>query len=270
MNNKSQQLIQLQQAMKENEYVHTGAYNTSLPESVTIDPNLQPIFDYNMRVVGAELLSRVVDGSDNNISEHFYNTGSCVSRLSATKASINYLTKHYSSLPNFIKGSPININIDADALGNTSWIEEIISCCKSQPFNIRIEITERYPILQTPSYLRNLKLIHQAGIALILDDFGSGHFNFDLLTLGLFTEVKFSNRFVRIAMKRDRQLRLLKELNYYFSLHGMQTTIEGIENITEFDRAVETGCNKLQGYFMCEPFKIYDTAQNMELEYDYI
>jgi DNA-binding CsgD family transcriptional regulator len=101
-----------------------------------------------------------------------------------------------------------------------------------------------------------LSRIRLKGIALSIDDFGTGFSSLKLLRRMPFTEIKIDQAFVRdITTSRDSQLivRSIIDLATNMELGCMA---EGVEDAETADLLEQIGARELQGYFIARPMPI--------------
>lgn len=116
-----------------------------------------------------------------------------------------------------------------------------------------LEITETALASDAERLRRQLLELTSLGVRLAIDDFGVGYSS--LLELRDFpiSEVKIDRAFVtNIATDTNSQDIIAAVVDISRSI-GAEVVAEGIENQLQFDKVAELGCDRAQGYFLCEP-----------------
>jgi len=118
---------------------------------------------------------------------------------------------------------------------------------------IVVEITESCRNLPRAVMTAELELIHRAGLACSLDDFGMGQNSFDKLLRYPLSEVKLDRSVVETASKNPADFDILSGITELAKRLGLVVTAEGIEDIEAYDTVVRAGCDRVQGYFISRP-----------------
>ena len=104
---------------------------------------------------------------------------------------------------------------------------------------------------------RNLKLLKEKGVLILLDDFGKGYTSFnDLAQLGI-DIVKIDKAITQKAMEETGFVILKNIIRTAHDL-GLKTLCEGIETEEQKKIVLEAGCDILQGYYFYRPMPVVD------------
>ena len=136
---------------------------------------------------------------------------------------------------------------------------------------ITLELTESFAMEDYEKISGIITALHNGGMRLSIDDFGSGYSSFSILKQVSVDELKLDSVFMKrgIDIKRDDKLHatmvdLAKSM-------GMSVVQEGVETKELFDKVVAMGCDVIQGYYYAkaislEEFKIFITT-NTSIKY---
>lgn len=106
----------------------------------------------------------------------------------------------------------------------------------------------------------NIDAIKDMGIAIDVDDFGTGHTSFvSLLKLNP-RRLKIDRQLVRPIAESIEQQRLVKSIIEIGKTLGIQVVAEGVETPAQADRLTDMGCDYLQGYLFARPMTGADFA----------
>ena len=109
----------------------------------------------------------------------------------------------------------------------------------------------------------NLAMLKQKGVAVLLDDFGSGYTTFgDLQSLDI-SIVKIDKAITQNAVT-DTGFIILKNIISTSKDIGFRTLCEGVETREHEDAAIRAGCDLLQGYYYYKPMPVAKLEKLLE------
>ncbi len=114
--------------------------------------------------------------------------------------------------------------------------------------NLGVEVTEQTALSVTPVLLQRLAPLRQAGIQIILDDFGMGHSSMTYLQDSLFDMVKLDGSLIRDLPENERCADIISSILFLSRSLHFQVTAEYVETPEQRDRLKELGCRLYQGY----------------------
>jgi len=118
---------------------------------------------------------------------------------------------------------------------------------------ICVEITESALMDDPKGAQTTLKQLHDMGITLSIDDYGTGYSSLAYLKELTVNELKIDRSFV-VGMQRDAQslaiVRSTIELGHNL---GLQVVAEGVENESDIATLKALGCDAVQGYCVARP-----------------
>ncbi|MGQ7842965.1 putative bifunctional diguanylate cyclase/phosphodiesterase [Granulosicoccus sp. 3-233] len=132
-------------------------------------------------------------------------------------------------------------------------IDRLLSQTGFDPDRLCLEITETALARDTQRLQRQLLELTSMGVHLAIDDFGVGYSSLLELRDYPISEVKIDRAFVaNIASDAHSQDIVAAIVDISRSI-GAEVVAEGIENQQQFDMVDQLGCDRAQGYFLCEP-----------------
>lgn len=115
-------------------------------------------------------------------------------------------------------------------------------------------MTESVFLRPGPNTEATLGRLQTLGIALVLDDFGTGFSSLSYLERASFSTIKIDRGFVRSAADgRKESLAIIRAIVELATGLGMETTAEGVESIEQMDLMRNLGCTQLQGFYLGRP-----------------
>ncbi|WP_306141722.1 bifunctional diguanylate cyclase/phosphodiesterase [Roseibium sp. MMSF_3412] len=119
---------------------------------------------------------------------------------------------------------------------------------------LQLEVTESVLVDTPESVLAQLRDLHNAGVRLSLDDFGTGFSSLNYLWRFPFDNLKIDRSFVSEAEQKTRKSQAI--LNSIVSLSatlGITTTAEGVETDEQIAVIEELNCDFVQGFLLSHP-----------------
>ena len=150
----------------------------------------------------------------------------------------------------------IAFNLSAHNVVDPEFISEIIQTLRAQPqpmHQLCIELTETAAIQQLASASEGMRRLSEAGIAMVLDDFGSGWSSYNYLRRLPVDIVKVDGAFIKDIAVNPQDLALARSINEVAHMLGKLTVAEHIENEETLDLVREIGFDYAQGYYIETP-----------------
>ncbi len=129
------------------------------------------------------------------------------------------------------------------------------------PEYFRVEITES-TVMADPEGTRNaVRRFHDAGMEVLMDDFGSGYSSLNTLLDFEFDEIKIDMGFMRKFSERTKKI-LRPVISMAKSL-GIHTLMEGVETEEQLEFLRKSGCEMVQGYYYGRPAELKDLEEHL-------
>lgn len=150
----------------------------------------------------------------------------------------------------------ISINFGATSLESPTLAKEVLDALAARGLETRqiaVELTESAALADLEACRVNLITLHRAGVAVSLDDFGTGFSSVAHLRDLPVDIVKLDQRFVERVDRDPRDAALVRGLAQLANSLSMSVTAEGIERETQMAFAAECGIDAVQGYLIAPP-----------------
>ena len=129
-----------------------------------------------------------------------------------------------------------------------------------------LEITETAVIDNPERAMRNLERLRDAGVALSIDDYGSGLSSLAYLRDLHAQELKIDKAFVlRMDVTAKDALLVRSTIDMGHSL-GLKVTAEGVETAATQALLAAMGCDLAQGYFIARPMPVAGLADFLDAQ----
>jgi EAL domain-containing protein (putative c-di-GMP-specific phosphodiesterase class I) len=127
-----------------------------------------------------------------------------------------------------------------------------------KPAKLQIEITETTVLNATPAVKKYILKLCSAGIGLAMDDYGTGYSTLETLSQWPFTTIKLDRSI--ISRMLDSQKNQTIAASSIRMAHELDISIvaEGVESDMQYQMLLESGCTKVQGYWLSRPLPLAD------------
>jgi EAL domain-containing protein (putative c-di-GMP-specific phosphodiesterase class I)/CheY-like chemotaxis protein len=153
-------------------------------------------------------------------------------------------------------GGTLSVNISPSALSRVDIPEKLDAILKETGFpknRLKLEVTETSLPKALKVALDVQTRLAMRGIALSIDDFGTGHSSLERLNDSPFSELKIDLLFVsRIEESAAARSIVKNAIDLGLSL-GLTVTAEGVETAGQVQWLKDHHCSVLQGYYICPP-----------------
>ncbi|MEP2757488.1 MAG: EAL domain-containing protein [Hyphomicrobiales bacterium] len=119
---------------------------------------------------------------------------------------------------------------------------------------------------QDADFLSRLDQLREFGIAIEIDDFGSGRASVVALQRINPDRLKIDRRLVALVTKGSSGLRLLRSIIEIGHALEMGVTAEGVETREQSEILSTLGCDRLQGYYFAKPMAYLDLLTYLEMQ----
>jgi EAL domain-containing protein (putative c-di-GMP-specific phosphodiesterase class I) len=129
-------------------------------------------------------------------------------------------------------------------------VASILRKTKLPPERLNIEVTESVLLSDDAATRRNVAQLRSLGVALSLDDFGTGFSTMSTLVRFSFDKLKIDSSFVVDAVHRRESAAVVRGIVALAREMGMPTTAEGIETPEHLEFVRACGCTHGQGFLL--------------------
>lgn len=121
------------------------------------------------------------------------------------------------------------------------------------PRKLRLEITETILMDEKETNRSTLEQLHDLGIQLALDDFGSGYSSLGYLKRLPVETLKIDQIFIKGLGRDPHDAAIVETIATLGHKIGMSVTAEGVETRQQAAAVKQLGCDHAQGYIFSEP-----------------
>jgi diguanylate cyclase (GGDEF)-like protein len=163
---------------------------------------------------------------------------------------------HLATFRNVSPNLRLAVNFDFDSVPTSGLLRTVTGLAEKHGIPlclISLELSERQSFDLSFSTLRELTDVANAGVRLVLDDFGVGFASLETLTSLPIKGVKLDRRFTGQVVDGEREPAVVKAMISMAADAGLEVIAEGVETQTQCDRLVRLGCRLGQGYLFALP-----------------
>jgi EAL domain-containing protein (putative c-di-GMP-specific phosphodiesterase class I) len=159
-----------------------------------------------------------------------------------------------------VDGFRVHVNVSGMELDDRTLVERVRRCVAETqviPSGLTIEVTETRLIDDIASAKRAIDGLHDMGVELALDDFGTEYATFMRLHALRFDIVKIDKGFVA-ACDTDLGRAFIRAFVDLANGLGAGIIAEGIETTDQLDKVMDAGCHQGQGFLWSPAIPVAD------------
>jgi len=159
---------------------------------------------------------------------------------------------------------PVSVNISKSDFAAIDPVKMVVDALTKYELShdlINIEISEKAVLEDKEGMINAINAFHDAGIKVVMDDYGSGYSSLNVLRDFDFDEIKIDMDLIHSIGDRAKTIvlstiKMAKEL-------GVHTLAEGVETEEQLSFLKSVGCEKIQGYYFSEPQSMNSFYQHL-------
>lgn len=164
------------------------------------------------------------------------------------------------------------VNISAKLLSSSSFnaeVERMITIAQTPTSTLVFEVTESAAMADATQAVAALHRYRELGIAVSMDDYGTGQSTLSYLRQLPLNELKIDRSFVQFAhQNRDDGILVRSTIELAHKL-GLKVVAEGVEDSACFAFLAACNCDMIQGYLISKPVPIDRLLAILNDEYRY-
>ena len=158
----------------------------------------------------------------------------------------------------------IDLNISGGLLADPAFAASLLAALKGREARFGLEITETAVIANPEAALKHIGAFSAAGLAIAIDDYGSGLSSLTYLKQIPADELKIDKSFVMGLTTSHRDPLLVRSTIDLAHALGMTVTAEGVENPMALALLKAMGCDAVQGYQVSKPLAFSAAVRFLE------
>jgi len=157
---------------------------------------------------------------------------------------------------------PVAVNVSPMQLldqGFPQLVQRLLRETGIPPACLNLEITESAAVENLESTQSQLRQLRELGIAVAMDDFGTGFSSLSMLRELPLNTLKIDRGLIAPLPASDA-VAVVRAICQLASALDLQVVAEGIETLEQAIAARDAGCHALQGYFYARPLSVADAG----------
>lgn len=122
--------------------------------------------------------------------------------------------------------------------------------------SLQLELTETVTLEADELVHARLMSLHESGIPLAMDDFGVGYSSLDVLSKWPFTTIKLDRGIIGRMLESEKNSTIVESAARMAHELNINVVAEGVENKEQYKHLLQSGCTKVQGYWIGKPMPL--------------
>jgi diguanylate cyclase (GGDEF)-like protein len=161
----------------------------------------------------------------------------------------------------------LSVNASVAQLRNPQFPQQLGQILEETGFpaaRLELEITETFLMGDPTVARRNLEMIREFGVAIVLDDYGTGYASIGFLRRFRFEKLKLDRSLIVDAASDEATRTIMASSVAMAKALGMSVTAEGIETEHHAAMARTAGCDQMQGWLYFKAIPADEIAQHLD------
>jgi len=150
----------------------------------------------------------------------------------------------------------VSINLSAAVLNIPNLVDHVTTAMNIwniPPGKLVLEVTESAFMEDPEESLQTLQVLHEHGILLSIDDFGTGFSSMSYLSRLPISELKIDKSFVMNMTKNKNDYKIVRSIIELAHNFDLTVVAEGVEDNETLSGLIDLGCDRGQGYLFGRP-----------------
>jgi len=163
-----------------------------------------------------------------------------------------------------LPGVRMSINVSPRQLARRDFhrtVRDALDKARLSPERLEIEITERALVAQ--GALPTLRALSEIGVAIAIDDFGSGYSSLSYLRSFHADRLKIDMSFVHGIGKSREDEAIIKAILALAHSLQFEVVAEGVETADQLNFLIGANCDAIQGYIFAPPVSAHDAPERI-------
>ena len=150
----------------------------------------------------------------------------------------------------------VSVNVSPQEFDRSDVAERIISTVSRYhipPGFLEVEITENLMLRDVSLVIDKMKMLHEHGIRISIDDFGTRYSSLNYLRQFPIDSIKIDKSFVCDLCEGEDTSPIIHAIIGIAKGFGLHLVVEGVETPHQLKVLHDLGCDEMQGYFFSKP-----------------
>ncbi|TVR75462.1 MAG: EAL domain-containing protein [Sphaerobacteraceae bacterium] len=150
----------------------------------------------------------------------------------------------------------VSVNISATQLDREDLVDVVSSALdrhRLAPSQLELELTESAVAIELDRSIERLSRLREIGVRIAMDDFGLGSSSLSKLVRLPLDTIKIDRAFARDLAGNSASDRVVQVIVALTRGIGLEVVAEGVETVSQRERVIELGCDRVQGFLLGYP-----------------
>lgn len=150
----------------------------------------------------------------------------------------------------------LSINVSPRQFKDTNFVDNILRAIRETDFPkeaLILEIKEGLIMNDPANATSVLTTLKQAGMKIVIDDFGTGFSSFSYLSNDAVDKIKIDKSFIDDIARSPNDAAIVSAMILMAKKLGITAVAEGVETKEQYDILKAEGCDEIQGYYLAKP-----------------
>ncbi|WP_298343021.1 EAL domain-containing protein [Ferrimicrobium sp.] len=147
----------------------------------------------------------------------------------------------------------VSLNVTPSHFLSRQFSQDVALFAAEEPWHFTVEITEDVALDDLAAARSTIGMLHSVGVAVSVDDFGTGYASLSNVALLDVDELKIDRSFISRFGMDVNSFAIVSSLSFLARIAGIHIVAEGVETIDELSRWIHLGGQLVQGYLYSRP-----------------
>ncbi|WP_298209225.1 EAL domain-containing protein [Ferrimicrobium sp.] len=176
-----------------------------------------------------------------------------LARMLGNRAIQAALTTHHQLAASGYPDLNVSLNVTPSHFLSRHFAQDVAPFAAEEPWHFTIEITEDVALDDLTAARSMIGMLHSVGVAVSVDDFGTGYASLSNVALLDVDELKIDRSFISRFGMDINSFAVVSSLSFLARIAGIRVVAEGVETIDELSRWIHLGGQFVQGYLYSRP-----------------
>ena len=160
----------------------------------------------------------------------------------------------------------VAVNVSVRQIIQSDFADSVLTCLQEHGFppnRLEIELIERSLLDESPEVSLQLERLHQAGVRISLDDFGTGQSSLSILHKLPIDTIKLDRSFILAMANEPKVVPIIQAITLMAVSLGKRIVAEGIEQVDSVPTLLKMAEMDFQGYLLGRPISAQEVDRQI-------
>ncbi|OYV00647.1 MAG: hypothetical protein CFE45_08270 [Burkholderiales bacterium PBB5] len=161
----------------------------------------------------------------------------------------------------------LSVNVSAQQFEQPQFVPQLLGLLARHGIaapRLKLELTESALAQDLPTVAAKMQALRRAGVAISLDDFGTGFSSLSLLKHLPLDQLKIDRTFVRHLGRSAKDEAIVRTIIGLGQTRGLEVIAEGVETPLQRNTLLRLGCHRFQGFLFARPMPVAELEATLQ------